>query len=147
MVIGGTSGGSTTNSIGSISQYASNGSTLQGHYLARNYAGTTISKLCGKTASNLNGIASSIGASGVQYPDLASGGMLLSKVYVHDADIAFQIRGTMPGLFNPLHNLPGNPGDSFSGVGPLSGKTLLLLDAPNGSTRCRVVLEISNTWE
>lgn len=147
MVIGGTSGSATTNSIGSISQYASNGSTLQGHYLARNYAGTTISKLCGKTASNINAMATSIGVSGVQYPDLASGGMLLSKVYVNDADIAFQIRGTMPGLFNPLHNLPGNPGDSFSGVGPLSGKTFLLLDAPNGSTRCRVVLEISNTWE
>ena len=147
MVVGGITATATTDYIGSISQYASNGSTLQGHYLARNYAGTTISRPCGKTASNINGMATSIGVSGVQYPDQASGGMLLSKVYVNDADIAFQIRGTMPGLFNPLHNLPGNPGDSFSGVGPLSGKTFLLLDAPNGSNRCRVVLETSDTWE
>ena len=88
-----------------------------------------------------------MGTAGVSYPDQVSGGMLLSKVYVNDADTSYQIRGLMPGLFNPLHNLPGNPGDVFSGVGPLSGKSFILLDVPNGTARCRVVLETSNTWE
>lgn len=147
IIVGGTTVTSGTNYIGSLSTNVANGAIISGHYLARNYTGVTISRPCGKTASNLQSGSQYIGTSGMPYPDPASGGMLLARVYVTDGDASYQIRGTMPGLFNPLHNLPGNPGDVFAGVGPLSGKTFLLLDAPSGSTRCRVALETSDTWE
>ena len=147
MIVGGTTSTSWSNYIGGLSTNVADGSTVTGHYLARNYSGATISRLCGKTASNLQVSAQYMGLSGVPYPDPASGGMLLSRVYVHDADAAYQIRGVMPGLHNPLHNLPGNPGDTFSGVGALSGKTYILLDIPNMTTRCRAAIEISDTWE
>lgn len=147
MVVGGATAAATTNYVGGIASNVNNGLTVQGHYLARNYAGATISKPCGKTASNLQTGVTIMGTAGVSYPDQVSGGMLLSKVYVNDADTSYQIRGLMPGLFNPLHNLPGNPGDVFSGVGPLSGKSFILLDVPSGTNRGRVVLETSSTWE
>ena len=147
MVVGGVTAAATTNYAGGIATNVNNGVTVQGHYLARNYAGATISKPCGKTASNLQTGVTIMGTAGVSYPDQVSGGMLLSKVYVNDADTSYQIRGLMPGLFNPLHNLPGNPGDVFSGAGPLSGKSFILLDVPSGTNRGRVVLETSNTWE
>lgn len=147
MIVGGTTPTSWYNYIGALSANVAYGETVTGHYLARNYSGATISRLCGKTASNLKGYSQYMGTSGVPYPDPASGGMLLSRVYVHDGDAAYQIRGVMPGLHNTLHNLPGNPGDTFSGVGALSGKTYILLDVPHTTTRCRAALEISDTWE
>ena len=147
MIVGGTTSTSGSNYIGGLSTNVANGATVTGHYLARNYSGATISRLCGKTASNLQVNAQYMGTSGVPYPDPASGGMLLSRVYVHDGDAAYQIRGVMPGLYNTLHNLPGNPGDTFSGVGALSGNTYILLDIPNTTTRCRAAIEISDTWE
>lgn len=147
MITGGTNSSASSNYAGSLAANVSNGTTLIGHYIARNYTGATISRLCGKTASNLQGGTQYIGTSGMPYPDPASGGMLLARVYVNDGDTAYQIRGVMPGLYNPLHNLPGNPGDTFAGVGPLAGKSFILLDIPYVSTRCRAALEISDTWE
>ena len=147
MIAGGTGSSVSSNCMGALASSVANGTSVTGHYLARNYAGTTISRLCGKTASNLQGGMLYMGNYGMPYPDPASGGMLLARVYVNDGDASYQIRGRMPGLYNPIHNLPGNPGDTFSGVGELNGKTFILLDAPAGSIRCRIALETSNTWE
>lgn len=147
MVIGGTSGTSTVNYSAGANPYVQNNGTLPGHYLSRNFSGSVISKACGKTGGCYSSGASSMGTIGSAYPDASSGSMLLCPVIVNDADTTYQIRGRMPGLYNPIHSLPGNPGDTFSGVGELNGKTFILLDAPAGSTRCRIALETSNTWE
>ena len=146
MVIGNTSASATPNFFATINSYVQNGSVVQGHYMARNLSGSTVSKTCGKTGGCYAGGAGSMGTTGGAYPDAASGGMLLYPVFVNDADATSQIRGHMPGLYNPIHNLPGNSGDTFSGVGSLGGKSFLLLDASNNGARCRVALETSDTW-
>ncbi|WP_018991305.1 hypothetical protein [Aromatoleum toluclasticum] len=119
-------------------------STSGGHYVARNYAQTAGAV---PSAHSTNGSLSSggatMGTSGVTYPDPVTGGMTLADVYATESSI---VRGRMPGLWAPLHNLPGNPGDTFSGRGAMAGKTFILLDAGNGGTRSRVALETSDTW-
>ena len=146
MVIGNTNASEYSNSFSGINAYVQNGYVVEGHYMARNLSGSTVSKTCGKTGGCYGGGVSSMGTIGGAYPDAASGGMLLCPVFVNDADEAGQIRGHMPGLYNPIHNLPGNSGDTFSGVGSLGGKSFILLDAGNNGSRCRVALETSDTW-
>lgn len=147
MVIGGVSASASANYFGGINPYMSSSNSMNGHYLARNLSGSTISKLAGKTGGAYSTGIGTMGNVGPTYPDPASGGMLLSLVFVNDAEATLQIRGQMPGLYNPVHNLPGNPGDTFSGVGALSGKNFILLDSVYNGSRCRVALETSNTWE
>ena len=144
MVIGGNSDSIWGDYFGNYGSTVSATATT-GHYIARNLAGTTISQTAGKVAGCYV-TSTSMGAAGSAYPDPASGGMNLAEVVVHDAESTNQIRGRMPGLYNPIHNLPGNPGDTFTGVGALAGKTFILLDAADSYWRCRIALEISDTW-
>ena len=83
----------------------------------------------------------------VPYPDPISGGLNLSRVHVSNGIATVGVRGRMPGMFAPLNALPGNNGDTFSGTGDLAGRTFILLDCGFWSTRCRVALETSDTWD
>lgn len=137
---------SATVSSSPFGTVSTNFTAVAGHYLARAVAQTGGSVAAGKIVNHvLNGSYAVIGggASSLAYPDPASGGINLMDVVVHEATA---IRGVMPGLWAPAHNLPGNPGDTFSGRGALAGKTFLLLDAASGSNRGRIVLETSDTW-
>ena len=118
--------------------------TTTGHFMARSYSQAGGAVAVGKVAdyAGMNG-GTAIGTSGITYPDPVGGGMLLAPVRVVESSC---IRGVVPGLWCPLHSLPGNPGDTFSGTGALSGKTFILLDGQTGGSRCRVALETSNTW-
>lgn len=138
-VIGGTT--ATTGQIGTLS---SSLSTSSGHYIARPYTQIGTAEQFGKAMLYLfaqQGIG--VAASGTTYPDPVAGGMMLSPIYV---GVVSLWRGVMPGLWGPMHSLPGSPGDTFTGTGELAGKTFILLDAiAGGSTRARVALEISDT--
>ena len=92
--------------------------------------------------------SSTMGSSScVAYPDPISGGINLSRVHVSNGSATVGVRGRMPGMFAPLNALPGNNGDTFSGTGDLAGRTFILLDCGFWSTRCRVALETSDTWD
>ena len=86
-------------------------------------------------------------ANGVAYPDPITGGINLSRIHVSNGATVKGIRGRLPGVFAPLNALPGNNGDTFSGVGDLDGRTFILLDCGSWTTRCRVALETSDTWD
>ena len=83
----------------------------------------------------------------VDYPDLITGGINLSRIHVSNGAAVKGIRGRLPGAFAPLNALPGNNGDTFSGVGDLDGRTFILLDCGSSTIRCRVALETSDTWD
>ena len=83
----------------------------------------------------------------VAYPDPITGGINLSRIHVSNGATVKGIRGRLPGVFAPLNALPGNNGDTFSGVGDLDGRTFILLDCGSSTTRCRVALETSDTWD
>lgn len=139
-VIGGTTTLVSGNSIGAVK---SSITTQGGHYVARPYTQVGTSEQFGKCMLYLfaqQGIG--VSASGTTYPDPVSGGMLLSPIYVGVTNLW---RGVLPGMWGPMHPLPGSPGDTFTGTGELAGKTFLLLDAAAGSSRARIALEISDT--
>lgn len=144
-VIGAGASGLANNNFAVIATYVGI-SAAAGHYIARTLNGSIISKPICKVTAGYNGSYGAMGMSGLAYPDPATGGMMLSRVGIGESDSNGQFRGYMPGLYNPLHNLPGNPGDTFSGVGPLAGKTFILLDSAFNGSRARIVLETSDTW-
>lgn len=115
-----------------------------GHYAARSYTQIGAAVALGKM-SDLRISGGTMGGSGVSYPDPVTGGMLLAPVMVHES-VSGLTRGVMPGLWAPVHNMPGQSGDTFSGSGALAGKAFILLNSANSSTPGRFAIEISDTW-
>ena len=138
-LIGGTSASSTTNYFGGVNVAVSG--TLNGHYVARGF-GQTGGSVQGSKQANIGASTTLIGYQGMTYPDPVSGGMRLSPVAFTENG---NIRGRMPGLWAPMHTLPGSNGDTFSGSGALAGKTFILLDVSSSSLQGRVALETSDT--
>ena len=121
-------------------------------------AGSFIARDAAQAAGSVNnskyydyyggGSSATIGsATCVAYPDPITGGINLSRIHVSNGTTVEGIRGRLPGVFAPLNALPGNNGDTFSGVGDLYGRTFILLDCGSSTTRCRVALETSDTWD
>lgn len=116
------------------------------HWWCRSYTQVGAAVLAGKQQDQMraNGSAS-MANGGAAYPDPITGGILLSPVFLSET-IAIAVRGLLPGIWAPLHNMPAAPMDTFSGTGELAGKTFLFVDTASGDNRCRVALEISDTW-
>lgn len=150
MILGNSASGVASNNFANTS--ANLATQLNGHYLARSYTQTGGAIQVAKIIDYMrNGGDANIGAAPTTptpYPDPMTGGMLLAPIYVTEGITSrATVRGVMPGLWAPLHNLPGNHWDTFSGSGAFAGKTFILLDATNGGNgRNRVALETSNTW-
>lgn len=137
--------GSTSSAFGSINNGPSGLSTASGHFLARSYTQVGGAVYASKhTDAVKTANTSTLGTGGVAYPDPITGGILVAPIYVAELG---NVRGVLPGVWAPLHNLPASPGDTFSGSGDLAGKTFMLLDVGGQSTRGRIALEISDTWE
>lgn len=125
--------------------------SLNGHYVARSYTQVGGSINAGKVIDSArNGATYRIGNAGAStpYPSPITGGIDMCPVVVTEgASGQIVARGEMPGLYAPLHTLPANHYDTFSGSGELTGKTFQLFDCHEGSgIRCRAALEISDTW-
>lgn len=117
-----------------------------GHYMATNAANTVASQQFSKHSSALFG-GSIMGTHTPAYASAITGGMFLSPVYIIEPTLL--CRGRLPGIYDPLHSKATLPaGDTFSGRGPLAGKTFLILPVTHGATAdgARVVLETSDTW-
>lgn len=125
------------------------GTASLGHYIARDAAQAALSVQNSKSGDyhGSNSVAAIGVATSFAYPDPISGGLNLARIRVSNGATIPGLRGHLPGAWAPLNALPGNNGDTFSGVGELAGKTFILLDCGSGSTRGRVAIETSNTWE
>ena len=126
-------------------------STTAGSFLARSLSGAAVSQVATKCLACFFNQATTMGkfpATNFPYPDPVSGAMNLTKALVLDG-MDNKIRGHLPGLYAPMHQLPGNPGDTFSGSGILMGKSFILLDSYGAATgvRGRIALETSDTWD
>ena len=124
-------------------------SVIAGSFIARDAAQAAGSVNNSKYYDYYGGSSSAtIGSSTcVAYPDPITGGINLSRINVSNGATVKGIRGRLPGVFAPLNALPGNNGDTFSGVGDLDGRTFILLDCGSSTIRCRVALETSDTWD
>ena len=119
-------------------------STIAGHYVPRAYNQVGTALLIGKHGDRGRSLSSTFLKGGVQYPNLPSGAIHLSPVYLHEIASPV-VRGKLRGMWHWLHSLSGiGSGDTFSGTGDFTGKTFLLLPSSNGGVFC---VETSNTWD
>lgn len=142
-VIMGATSTSATSSYSAQRSSSISGGNIAGHYLAGSGAQVGGAIACGKSSDAMYSGAIGALSTGVAYPDV-HGGMSLVPVRVVENNVGY--RGRMPGMFHPLHPLPGACGDTLSGVGPLAGKSFILLDLADGSTRGRMALQYNGDW-
>lgn len=126
-----------------------------GHYMQRSHTQLGSSITVGKHMDGFMMTTSSSIAIGNQlsvpipFPDPVTGGMLLSPISIHETAAGVR-RGVLPGLWAPLHIMPGACGDTFTGTGTLAGKTFMLLNGchfnAGSNIAGRLALEISDTW-
>lgn len=122
-----------------------------GHYIARAFTqiGAAIGFSKG-TRAGIIGATLAVGAGGGDYPDPITGNMNLSYVDIYEqtGGTAAQVsrRGRLPGIWAPLHTLPGSSMDTFTGTGDLAGKTFMLINVFSSSSPGRLAVEISDTW-
>jgi hypothetical protein len=116
-----------------------------GHYAARSYTQLGTSLQFGKhsDAAKAQGTTTAMGSDGLTYPNGPDGGLYLAPLWVHES-AGPHLRGTIPGLWNPLHNKPLQHLDTFSGTGLLAGKTFLALKM---YASAEAFLETSDTWD
>lgn len=124
-------------------------STVTGNYIARAYTQVGGSLAIGKhtDAAKATSLTAFIGGAGLPYPNPADGGLYMSPIFVHENGA---LRGTIPGVWGPLHARPLAHLDTVAGSGDLSGKTFLALHAEGSSLATasgQIMLEISNTWD
>lgn len=121
--------------------------SLAAHYMTRTYTQLGTAIVCGKFSDYPRaGGATYMGNGGQAYPSPAEGGVLLAPVWIGEAACA---RGLLPGLWNPLHNLPLVHGDTFGGVGNLLGRTFEVqggINGGGGANSAQCFLETSDTW-
>lgn len=119
-----------------------------GHFIARPASQVGGSLNIGKFSDVTAGYGSSVmGATDrTAYPDPVTGGIRLGRVFCNNGATP-STRGHFPGWWAPFNALPGNPGDTFSGAGDLTGRTFILLDSGSSYNRARIALETSNTWD
>jgi hypothetical protein len=85
--------------------------------------------------------AAYFGRLGYTYPYPVDSSLLMCPVRA--GEVSFP-RGTLPGIWAPLHTKPLTHLDTFEGSGTLAGKTFLVL---NGYDTAQMFIETSNTWD
>lgn len=134
-------GSNSSTTVGCYMGRHSTSTAITAHFLSRSYTQAVGAINCAKHGWYGESTPSTIGAdTSVAYPNPVTGGLLMAKVYLAEANYA---RGILPNLYAPSGNLAGNPGDTFTGRGSLSGKTFILMDVGDGATRSRIAYDIT----
>jgi hypothetical protein len=120
---------------------------LTGHYVPRSFSefypsGVAVGKHgnAAHSATTLVGLA--------QYPNPVDAGLYLSQVWLHEPAGNGIIRGRLRGFWHFLHPAASgvNDRDTWSGTGPLAGKTFIAIK-PTADALGLYVMETSDTWE
>lgn len=117
------------------------GSTSYG-FVARSYTQSGGSENLGKLTDSRYSSQSVPGNDGSAYPNPVIGGLLMSPIQCFEPN-TYLIRGTLPGIWSPLHKRPLSDNDTFSGSGVMSGKSFV---ARNVSAYGQLIVETSDTW-
>jgi hypothetical protein len=135
----------TTSTSGSLSASPNTLTPLAGHFLPRGWTqlvGPQTALKCHGSPLSMTTLAASTG--GPPFPNPVTGSLDLSPIAIYEAGNVnpAPLRGYLPGLYAPLHALPGDHLQTVAGTGALAGKTFLLVNVWNSSTAGRVALQI-----
>lgn len=147
-IIGAEATGASVGRLGSCLGQSSTAGVSIGHYIARQYYQSGNSLAFGLYPAMSYYGPGTIGSAGGNYPDPISGALHLSPLYVIESGPGNfgYVRGVMPGMWMPCHNLPAQHGDQISGSGESTGKTFLLANVSSAGALGRAAFEISDTW-
>ena len=131
-------------------------SILAEHYMARRFDGNSQSITAGKIPLNgahlINGYCMGQGGYWLTYPDPIVGGMMLTPIGIIETGVSgLVLRGRLPGIQAPIHQLPMTTGDTITGAAgtSIAGRTFEAVRSArsdNGWSAC-ILLETSDTWE
>lgn len=119
-----------------------------GFYVARSYTGLGTSINLGKTGDYAKTATAVVGAGFVPFPNPSGGELFVAPVTISDPTTApaNSIRGRLRGFWSSVHPIASfTDGDTFNGVGSLSGKTFRMVKQ-TGSLGIYCI-ETSNTLE
>lgn len=83
------------------------------------------------------------GTAGYTFPNPVDGNLDVAQIRVFESTTLH--RGWLPGLFNPMHNVPLTALNKVDGAGAYAGKQFLVVDV-GASAAGQVLIEISDTW-
>ena len=146
-------GGNSTNYSASNLIYLSNSSNVingagsdNASFIAKNYNGIGSSLQINKIGNaNFVGSITVIGSATLSYPNAADNGLYMGPIFVNND--ANKLRGLMPGMWQPFHTNPIAYGDTFGGVGGMTGKTFIALYGSYSTGTGSFFIETSDTWD
>jgi len=143
---GGTTGAGGSYQTLALATSLSAGAVTVGHYIARPHTQVGQSLQCAFMSdrnSGQNSLGQQSGA--MPYPCPIDNSLHISPILA--AEMTAGLRGKVPGLWNPIHNIPFQNGDIITGTGVNSGRKFLaqLMSNQTGTTM-QALIEISNTW-
>lgn len=124
------------------------------HYVARSYtqSGSAVNTSKVSDASKAMGqvvMGGNQASTTMAYPHPVDAGLYLAPLFMYEPNASAPvIRGEYPGIWNPLHQIPLNNFDTFSGVVNLSGKEFMALKMAGfgSSTISEMFIETTDTW-
>lgn len=133
---------SNTSTADAFSEIGSYLSTQSGKYVARNYTQTGTS-----TAAGMMGdlsVSSVLGIAGFPYPNPPNNGLVLTPVSIVESGV---LRSqAMPGLYQPLHDLPLTHLNTVTDIPGFPNRTFQAFDLSNGSGRAQCLIDITGPW-
>lgn len=118
-----------------------------GHYVCRSYTQVGTALAIGKFCDSFRaGNSATMGTGSMSpYPSPVDGALKLSPLWLNEPAANLLERGFLPGVFNILHNVAFNDGDTFQvNVGPLAGRTFEVV--AGGPASGQYAIETSDTW-
>jgi hypothetical protein len=120
---------------------SSDNADLSGHFMVRasTQSGTAIT--CGKYSEGMT----RLGNAGT-YPSPVDNALHIAEITITESNGGR--RGTLPGVWNPLHSRPFSTADIILGTGDFTGKKFMAFDFGSNYSGSvgQILLEISNTW-
>lgn len=96
------------------------GSANSANFMARSYTQLGSSIWVGKHVDYVKTASTIVwGSGGMTYPNPADNKMWFVPAWVHEVGV---LRGVLPGVWAPCHNLPLTSGDIFTATGDLAGR-------------------------
>lgn len=116
------------------------GSTQAGQFLARSFSGSVGGVLVGKPGFGPVAAFGSVGFA--NNPSLANGDRFVSPVKIAEVS---EFRGTLPGIFQPLHTNSGSAWSLFSGVAGLSDRTWINIQTGSSGYN-KIWIDVTGPW-
>jgi len=128
-----------SNSFTTLGQY---NVTQSGKYCARAYTQLGSSIAVGFIGDNA--ISTTIGYSGLTYPNPVDNGLLFAPIGVVETG-GLRSR-TLPGFYQPLHTAPLAYLDLVTNLPDFSGRTFQAFDLVSGANRAQCLIDITGPW-